>query len=198
MSSSVRMPVIVPRASAAVDLALVSLGVCLLALAAQLTVPLPFTPVPLTGQTLVVLLVGGCLGPVRGVISVTSYIALGCLGAPVFAGGAAGSSVLTSSTGGYLVGMGLAAVAVGAMANNGWDRRLLSSVLGMAVGSALIYLVGATWLALSLGLSAHQAWSLGVQPFLVGDALKALVAGVTLPAAWHLVTRVDQAGGAGV
>lgn len=195
MSAVVRAPTIVPHATAKVDTLLVSSGVCLMAIAAQISVPLPFTPVPLTGQTLAVLLVAASLGPMRGVVSVVAYLMVGCLGAPVFAGGSAGVAVVFSATGGYLPGMVLAAVAVGIAANRGWGRRLAFCVFGMAIGSALIYLVGAIWLAGSMDLNLQQAWRLGVQPFLLGDAVKAAIAGTALPTVWRWVARADETSG---
>lgn len=196
MSSTALAPTLVltgapARVSAvAREAALVATGVLLLALAAQVVVPLPFTPVPITGQTFAALLVGGAYGLGRGSATLVLYLAVGCLGAPVFADGAAGTAVVLSATGGYLVGMVLAGALVGAAADRGWDRRLLPSLAAMLAGSVVVYGVGATWLALDLGLSASAALDLGVTPFVVGDLLKLALAGALLPGTWRLLSRL--------
>lgn len=193
MSSSTALaPTLVRTPSAVRETALVAGGVLLVALAAQVVVPLPFTPVPITGQTFAALLVGGAYGLGRGTVTLLLYVAVGCLGAPVFADGAHGSAVLLSATGGYLVGMVLAAALVGAAADRGWDRRLLTSLVAMLAGSALVYVVGATWLALDLGLDAATAVELGVRPFVWGDLLKLALAGALLPIAWTGVSRLQD------
>jgi biotin transport system substrate-specific component len=169
------------------EASLVCIGVLLMALTAQVSVPLPFTPVPLTGQTFGALLLGGAYGAGRAGISMLAYLLVGAVGAPVFAGGASGTDVFSSPTAGYLFGMLVAAVLVGWSSERGWDRRLGSSLLAMLVGSAVIYLFGATWLAASLHVGAETAFSLGVRPFAVGDLLKLVLASALLPAAWRLL-----------
>lgn len=178
--SLVRVPAVWREAT------LVSAGVLFIALSAQVVIPLPFTPVPITGQTFAALLVGGAYGAARSAGTLLAYLAVGALGAPVFHDGSHGLGVLTASTGGYLVGMVVAAVVVGAAAERGLDRQLLSSVLAMLVGTAVIYAVGAGWLAVALDLSAAKAFELGVRPFVAGDLLKLALAGSLLPAAWRL------------
>jgi biotin transport system substrate-specific component len=157
---------------------------------AQVSVPLPFTPVPLTGQTLGVLLVGAALGRRRGAASLALYTLEGVAGLPVFAGGAAGPARLLGPTGGYLVGFIAAAYVVGALAERGLDRRWRTALLPFLLGSLTIYLFGVTWLAVYLGwLPALQN---GLWPFLLGDALKLLLAAGALPAAWALVRRLER------
>ena len=162
------------------------------ALAAQITIPLGFTPVPITGQTFAVLLAGGVLGANRGVLSMGLYVALGAIGLPFYAEGSGGWTAATGATMGYLVGFVVAAFVVGKMAEHGQDRKLSTSLPAFLAGSLIIYAFGATWLAIDLGLpltaeaGASSAISLGVTPFLVGDVLKALLAGAMLPAAWIL------------
>lgn len=167
------------------DVALVLGGAGLTGLAAQVAIHTPLTPVPFTLQTLAALLVGASLGSVRGLLSLTLYLVTGLVGVPWFAQGSHGYG----ASFGYVVGFTLAAGIVGALAKRGSDRRVVPTVLLMAAGTAVTYLVGATWLALDLHLSAAQAWALGVRPFLVGDVLKALVAALLLPGAWKLLTR---------
>jgi biotin transport system substrate-specific component len=163
-----------------------------MAAAAQIAIPLPFTPVPLTGQTFAALLVGGAYGAPRAATAMLAYLAIGAAGAPVFASGSGGTAAFASPSAGYLVGMLAASALVGAAADRGWDRRLLTSLVMMLVGSVVIYLVGATWLAQSLHVDMATAFDLGVRPFLVGDALKLAGAGALLPGAWTLMARLDR------
>jgi biotin transport system substrate-specific component len=165
----------------------------LTAVAAQITIPLGFTPVPLTGQTFAVLLAGGVLGSRRGGLSMLLYVALGAIGLPFYADGAGGWSVATGATAGYLVGFIVAAIVVGLMAEHGQDRKLSTSIPAFLAGTMIIYTFGAGWLAYDLGLpltadaGEPSAISLGVAPFLVGDVFKALLAGAMLPAAWRFL-----------
>jgi biotin transport system substrate-specific component len=167
------------------DLLLVTAGALLVTLLAQVRIPLPFTPVPLTGQTFAVLLVGAALGSRRGVASLGLYLALGALGLPFFAGGASGLAYMTGPTLGYLVGFIVAAYIVGLLAERGLERDLRTSLLPFLTGTIIIYVFGAGWLALSLGI--QKAVMLGVIPFLIGDAVKIILASLALPAAWKLV-----------
>lgn len=163
------------------------------ALAAQISIPLGFTPVPLTGQTFAVLLAGGVLGSRRGGLSMMLYVALGAIGLPFYADGAGGWTAATGATAGYLVGFIVAAFVVGLMAEHGQDRKLSTSIPAFIAGTVIIYTVGAGWLAYDLGLpltaagGEPSAISLGVAPFLVGDMFKALLAGALLPAAWRFL-----------
>jgi len=163
----------------------ISAGALLVALLAQVRIPLPFTPVPLTGQTFAVLLVGAALGSRRGGASLGLYLALGALGLPFFAGGASGLAYMTGSTLGYLVGFVAAAYITGLLAERGLERDLRTSLLPFLAGTVVIYIFGAGWLTLSLGI--QKAVLLGVIPFLIGDAIKIVLAGLALPAAWKLV-----------
>lgn len=161
----------------------------LTALAAQITFPLPWTPVPVTGQTFAVLVTGAALGWRRGAAAQLLYVALGAVGLPFYADGASGWEVATGATGGYLVGFILSAAIVGALAERRQDRSVLTSVPAMLGGTALIYLTGVSWLAHSLGVDATTALELGLTPFVIGDAVKLVAAGLVLPAAWRLVDR---------
>jgi biotin transport system substrate-specific component len=174
------------------DATLVVGGSLLIALSAYLKIQLPFSPVPITGQTLAVLLVGASLGWKKGGMSVLTYLAEGLLGLPVFAGGASGPAYLLGPTGGYLLGFVLAALAVGWLAERGWDRQVGLTLLAMSIGSALIYLPGLAWLSVYVGVD--QALPLGLYPFLIGDAIKLLLAGVLLPGGWLMLQNADQNG----
>lgn len=168
------------------DMALVVGGAALTGVAAQLAVPVPGSPVPVTGQTFAALLVGAGLGARRALASLGLYAAAGAAGMPWFAEGASGAGVPTF---GYILGMLLAAVVVGALARRGGDRGALRTAGTMTVGTAIIYAVGVPYLALTTGMSIGQAVAAGLVPFLVGDALKAALAMGALPTAWKLIGR---------
>ncbi len=165
-------------------LLIVSGSLCVAGMA-QVRIALPFTPVPITGQTFAVLLVGAVLGSRRGAASLLLYLIQGLLGLPVFAGGASSLAYLLGPTGGYLVGFVVAAGLVGLLAARGLDRRIPSALLAFLAGEAVIYLFGVTWLTVFLGI--QRAIAAGLLPFLVGDAIKLAAAGLVLPAAWALV-----------
>ena len=169
------------------DILLIAAGTALTELSAQIIVPLQ--PVPFTMQTFAVLLVGTAMGPMRGAISMALYMVLGLVGLPVFAGLSSGNALLLP-TGGYLVGFVLAAALVGWLAQVEWDRKFLKAIVTFTAGSVVIYAVGAPWLAASLGISLTDAIGVGVVPFLVGDALKALLAAGLLPLAWFGVSKL--------
>ncbi|MBK9207597.1 MAG: biotin transporter BioY [Anaerolineales bacterium] len=170
------------------DLTLIILGSLFVAALAQVEIPLPFTPVPITGQTFGVLLVGAALGSKRGAASLTLYLAEGALGLPFFAGGAHGLSVLTGATAGYLLGFIGAAYVIGRLAEKGLERSVSTSFIPFLVGTVLIYACGVTWLAVMLG-SWSKAVTFGLIPFLIGDIIKLLAASLALPAAWKLVNK---------
>ncbi|KAF4406004.1 MULTISPECIES: biotin transporter BioY [Streptomyces] len=167
------------------DVALVAGGAALTGLAAQIAVPVPGSPVPVTGQTFAALLVGASLGAGRGFLSLALYTLVGMAGVPWFAGGAGSASF------GYVLGMLLAATVVGALARRGGDRGALRTAGTMVLGSLVIYAVGVPYLALAANLSAAEAVAAGLVPFLIGDALKAALAMGALPAAWKLAGRRD-------
>ncbi|WP_328538738.1 biotin transporter BioY [Streptomyces sp. NBC_00344] len=173
-------------ATRARDIALVLGGAALTGLAAQIAVPIPGSPVPVTGQTFAALLVGASLGTRRGFLSLALYAVLGMAGMPWFADGASGAG---GATFGYVLGMVLASAAVGALARRGGDRSVLRTAGTMLLGSAIIYGLGVPYLALSTGMSATAAVAAGLTPFLIGDALKAALAMGALPAAWKLAGR---------
>jgi biotin transport system substrate-specific component len=168
------------------DVALVAGGAALTGLAAQISVPVPGSPVPVTGQTFAALLVGTALGARRGALSIALYALVGMAGVPWFAGGASGTAAPSL---GYVFGMLLAAAAVGALARRGADRSAWRMAGTMVLGEAIIYAVGVPYLALATGMSATAAIAAGLTPFLIGDALKAALAMGLLPAAWKLAGR---------
>jgi biotin transport system substrate-specific component len=188
-------------AALAADIALVIAGSLFVAAMAQLTIRLPFTPVPITGQTFAVLLVGSAFGWLRGGLALGLYLAEIAVGLPFAAEGEAGVERLMLSTpsGGYLWGFLLAGLLMGWLANRGWDRSLGSSIGLMLLGSIVIYLVGLPWLHISPTFEAllgnpptvEETLQAGLYPFVIGDVLKLLLAAGLLPAAWLLVRRPD-------
>ncbi len=178
-------------------IALIVSGALLMALSANASVLVPGTPVPISGQTFGVLLVGGALGARRGVLATLLYLVMG-LFLPVFADHRQGIAVIGSmkdgqlvlgATGGYLVGFVFAGGLVGRLAELGWDRRVGGALLAMAVGNVVIYLVGVPWLMAATGWDLPTAIARGVAPFLVGDALKLALAAGIFPFAWWVVGR---------
>ncbi|MFF9847946.1 biotin transporter BioY [Streptomyces litmocidini] len=168
------------------DIALVVGGAALTGLAAQISVPVPGSPVPVSGQTFAALLVGTALGARRGFLALALYAVAGMAGVPWFAEASSGYAMPSF---GYVLGMLLAATVVGALARRGADRSVLRTAGAMVLGSAIIYAVGVPYLALATGMTLGQAVAAGLIPFLIGDALKAALAMGALPAAWKLVGR---------
>ena len=166
------------------DVALVVGAAALTGLAAQVAIPLPFTPVPISLQTLTVLLSGAALGPIRGLLGMAVYLVAGMAGVPWFSEGRSGFDFPSF---GYIVGFVLAAIVVGWLARRGLDRAVPGTIGIMVLGNLVIYALGVSWLALSLDVTLPRALELGAWPFLIGDALKIALAAGLLPAAWWLV-----------
>ncbi|MGH2812027.1 MAG: biotin transporter BioY [Actinomycetota bacterium] len=177
-----------------VDLLLIGAGAGLVALAAQMRIPLPFTPVPITGQTFAVLLVGSALGAWRGLSSLTLYLVLGGIGLPFFAGGERGWQVISGATGGYLLGFLVAAGVTGWLSERGWDRRFRSSLGAMLTGNVVVYAIGLPWLGAVAGTDLLDTLELGLYPFVAGDVLKLYLAAFALPVAWRLTGRNRERG----
>jgi biotin transport system substrate-specific component len=173
--------------SRARHIALIVAGTLFVILATQIIVPT--SPVPFTGQTFAVLLVGGALGFRRAALSLGLYLLIGAIGLPVFSRGGHGVDFLLGATGGYIVGFVLAAALVGRLAELGWDRNLIGAVGAMLLGNIVIYAVGAPWLAVATKRTLVDAIAVGVTPFLIWDAVKILAAAAFFPAAWWLVGR---------
>ncbi|MFC5185622.1 biotin transporter BioY [Actinomadura harenae] len=172
--------------SLARDAALVAGAAALVGVAAQISIPLPGTPVPVSGQTFAVLLAGAALGRTRAALGMLLYLAAGVAGVPWFAEGTSGASMATL---GYVLGFVLAAAVVGRLAERGGDRTPLRTVATMTFGTVLIYLVGVPYLMASLHVGLEKALHLGVTPFLAGDVLKVLLAAGLLPVAWRFAGR---------
>lgn len=175
---------------AAREVALVLGGVLLIALSAQLQLVLPFSPVPISGQTFAVLLLAALYGSRRGLTTVVTYLTFGAVGLPVFAGGGLGVAKLLGPTGGYLVGFAAAAYVVGKLSERGWDRKPWTTAAGMIIGNGIIYAAGIVWLSKFVGWQA--VLGAGFYPFLVGDAFKIALATILLPAGWKFIGRSGQ------
>jgi biotin transport system substrate-specific component len=175
------------------DAVLVTSFALITALSAQISIPLGFTPVPLTGQTFAVLLAGSVLGLRRAVASQGLYWVMGLVGLPFYAGGEGGWSSGTGATLGYFVGFMVAAAIVGYLAERRQDRNFVSSMSAMAMATVAIYACGAAWLSIKLNIpfaaGETNAISLGVTPFLVGDVLKMILAGAVAPTVWAFSSR---------
>lgn len=166
---------------------LIALGAVVMALSAQIVIPT--VPVPFTGQTLGVLLVGGALGMRRGGTALLLYLAIGAIGAPIYAEGDSGLTTLGGFTGGYLIGFVVAAAIVGRLAELGWDRRLPGAFVAMVIGTAVIYAIGVPWLKFTTGMPWSLAVSEGMTQFLAWDLAKATIAAALFPLAWWMIGR---------
>ena len=191
-----RRPVLADRLAATHlhTIALVVGGALLTAVASQIRIPLGFTPVPVNGLTFAALFIGGALGMRRGVAAVGLFWVLGAVGLPFYAGASGGWQHATGATGGYLLGAVVAAGLVGAVAERGGDRRMATSVAIMIVANiVLIWVPGTLWLAHSLDIAvlggAGSAFALGIEPFIIGDTVKMVLAGACLPLGWRLAGR---------
>lgn len=171
------------KQSVLADLGLILLGSLLVAAAAQISIPLQ--PVPITGQTFAVLLVGMALGSRRGALALTLYLAQGVAGLPVFAEAKFGLATVQGPTGGYILGFIAAAWLVGVLAERGFDRNLLTTLAAMVAGNVVIYVCGLVWLQPVIG-SWEATLKAGLYPFLFGDAIKAVLAALLLPSAWKM------------
>jgi biotin transport system substrate-specific component len=183
--------------SRARHIALIVAGALFIALTANFAVPVPGSPVPLTGQTFSVLLVGGALGMRRGVLATLLYLVLGFF-LPVYAehrsglewiASVNGGTLVLGATGGYLIGFVVASGVVGRLAELGWDRHLAGAVAAMAIGNVIIYLFGIPWLMAAVNYDLPTAISNGLAPFVITDLIKLALAAGVFPLAWWVVGR---------
>ena len=180
--------------------ALIVAGALLMALSANISIPVPGSPVPITGQTFSVLLVGGALGARRGILATLLYLVMG-LFLPVYAEHKQGIGIIGTvqdghlvlgATGGYIIGFVAASGIVGRLAELGWDRRFGGALAAMAIGNLAIYAFGVPWLMAATGMDFQKAFALGVQPFLLGDLIKLVLAAGVFPIAWWVVGRSPE------
>jgi biotin transport system substrate-specific component len=190
MTANVFADVYRPRAASRgllYDAILVVGGSALLALMSQLVVYLPISPVPITGQTLAVLLLGATLGSRRGALAVLAYLGEAAMGLPILAGGMSGVAAMAGPTGGYLVGFIASAYIAGWFIEKGMGRHVITALMAMLAADLVIYVCGLAWLGVYVGYG--QAIALGLAPFVIGDIMKILIAALVMPTAWRLVSR---------
>jgi biotin transport system substrate-specific component len=192
-ATSIRATVF-PRATPAVDAVLALGGAALIAAAAQISISLPFTPVPITGQTFAVAATAAALGLWTGAASSLLYVAAGLVGLPVYADGSSGWHAVSGATGGYLIGFIVCALVVGWCGDRGWTSSFSSTVGAMLLGETVIYICGLLWLRHSLHTPLEKTLEFGLYPFVVGDLLKVYAAAAVLPPAHRWVRRVRSAG----
>ena len=170
------------------DFALILGGSVVIALCAQIVIPLPI--IPITGQTFAVLMAGALLGSRRGSLCILAYLTEGLVGLPVFAMGKFGPAALLSPTGGYLVGFLAAAWVTGFLSERGWDRRVWTTALAMLMGTVCIYAFGLVWLGCLTG--SANVLACGLYPFVIGDLLKIILAAFLLPTGWKLIHKNSE------
>ncbi|HEX7834176.1 MAG TPA: biotin transporter BioY [Pseudolysinimonas sp.] len=173
-----------------VDITLVVLGAAFVGGLAQLYVPL--WPVPVTGQTLGVLLVGATLGAVRGALSLAVYALLGIVGVPWFSEASSGFGVIAGPTGGYIIGFIASAALVGWLSQREWDRKIFKALATFLGGSLIVFAFGLPWLAFSLGIGVELTLEYGLYPFILGGIIKAAIAALLLPAAWWAANKLEK------
>jgi biotin transport system substrate-specific component len=184
--------VVISRPTALTQAALVLGGTGFLAVMAQIALPIPGSPVPVTGQTLGALLLGTAYGASLGFTTFITYLAIGIAGAPIFASGSHGIHRLSGATGGYLFGMLLASFVTGLLAKRAWDRKLTTSVFVMVIGEIVIFASGLIWLHHVAAQSWSWTISKGFTPFILGEVLKIAIASTALPLVWRLVPAKKQ------
>lgn len=180
---------LIARSTMATKIALVAGGAAFLALMAQISIAVPGSPVPVTGQTLGALLLGSAYGASLGFTTFATYLIVGFLGAPVFASGAHGLSRITGATGGYLVGMLLASLITGYLAGRKWDQKIATVIPTMLFGDVIIFAAGLIWLHHSIHANWATTYTLGFSPFILGEVIKIAIASTTMPTLWRFVPK---------
>jgi biotin transport system substrate-specific component len=183
---------LIPRTTALSNAVLVVSGVLGLAALAQIAIPVPGSPVPVTGQTLGVLILGTTYGSTLGFTTFAIYILAGIAGAPVFANSGHGLDRIVGATGGYLIGMLVATLVLGQLARFRLDQKFLTALPSMLIGTVTTFSFGLVWLHQYTGQSWSWAITAGLTPFIIGEALKIAIAGTSLPAIWRVVNRKNS------
>ena len=187
-SASLRATVF-PRSSALTQALFVMGGVGFISLMAQVAIPVPGSPIPVTGQTLAVLLIGTTYGARLGLMTFATYLLAGVAGAPIFAGSTHGIEKVIGATGGYLVGMLIASFLLGYLADRKADQKFKTSFPALLLGDAVIFFFGLTWLHFSLDLSWSATFAAGLTPFIFGELLKIAITATSLPLVWRRISR---------
>ena len=183
---------LIPRSTALSHAVLVVSGVLGLAALAQIAIPVPGSPVPVTGQTLGVLILGTAYGSTLGFTTFALYILAGIAGAPVFADGGQGLDRIVGATGGYLIGMLVATFVLGQLARFRLDQKFLTALPSMLIGTITTFSFGLIWLHQYTGQTWSWTFEIGLTPFIVGEVLKIAIAGTSLPAIWRVVNRKNS------
>jgi biotin transport system substrate-specific component len=186
--SSLRATVF-PRSTALTQALFVMGGVGFISLMAQVAIPVPGSPIPVTGQTLAVLLIGTTYGARLGLMTFATYLLAGVAGAPIFAGSTHGIEKVIGATGGYLVGMLIASFLLGYLADRKADQKFKTSFPALLLGDAVIFFFGLTWLHYSLDLSWSATFAAGLTPFIFGEILKIAITATSLPLIWRKISR---------
>ena len=180
---------LIRRSSAVTQISLILTGTVFLALMAQISFPIPGSPVPFTGQTLGVLLLGTAYGASLGFSTMAFYLLMGILGAPIFASGSHGFEKIAGATGGYLVGMLMSTIALGALAGRKCDQKIKTVIPTMLIGNSIVFTFGLIWLHQYTGQSWAWTFEKGFTPFVFGELLKIAIASTTLPVVWRFVSK---------
>ena len=183
---------LIPRSTALSNAVLVVSGVLGLAALAQIAIPVPGSPVPVTGQTLGVLILGTTYGSTLGVTTFAMYILAGIAGAPVFANSGHGLERIVGATGGYLIGMLVATFVLGQLARFRLDQKFATALPSMLFGTVITFSFGLVWLYQYTGQSWSWTVNAGLTPFILGEVLKIAIAGTSLPAVWRVVNRKNS------
>ena len=187
-SGSLRATVF-PRSTALTEALFVVGGIGFISLLAQIAIPVPGSPVPVTGQTLAVLLIGTTYGARLGFITFATYLLAGVAGAPIFAGSTHGIEKVIGATGGYLVGMLVASLLLGYLADRKADQKFRTSFPALLLGDLVIFTFGLAWLHASLDMTWAATFKAGLTPFILGEALKIAITATSLPLVWRKISR---------
>lgn len=179
----------ISRTTAVTQISLILGGTIFLAAMAQISIPIPGSPVPFTGQTLGVLLLGTAYGASLGFSTVAFYLLMGIAGAPIFASGSHGFEKIAGATGGYLVGMLISSLVLGALAGRKWDQKIKTVIPTMIIGNVIIFTFGLFWLHQYSGQSWSWTIEKGLTPFILAEFIKIAIASTALPAVWRLVAK---------
>jgi len=179
----------ITRATVASQISLILTGTVFLAVMAQIAFPIPGSPVPFTGQTLGVLLLGTAYGAGLGFSTIAFYLLMGMAGAPIFSSGTSGIERIVGPTGGYLVGMLISSLVLGALAGRKWDQKIKTVIPTMIIGNSIIFAVGLLWLNQYTGQSWSWTFEKGLTPFILGEVLKIAIASTALPAVWKYASK---------